>query len=55
MQEREDIQINKEYGQAALLEKDEFKKQFNVNEEIGLTKDKVLENTKKYGVNEIKS
>ena len=54
MQEREDIQINKEYGQAALLEKDEFKKQFNVNEEIGLTKDKVLENTKKYGVNEIK-
>ena len=54
MQEREDIQINKEYGQAALLEKDEFKKQFNVNEKIGLTKDKVLENTKKYGVNEIK-
>ena len=54
MQEREDIQINKEYGQAALLEKDEFKKQFNVNEEIGLTKDKLLENTKKYGVNEIK-
>ena len=54
MQEREDIQINKEYGQAALLEKDEFKKQFNVNEEIGLTKDEVLENTKKYGVNEIK-
>ena len=54
MQEREDIQINKEYGQAALLEKDEFKKQFNVNEEIGLTKDKVLENTKKYGVNDIK-
>lgn len=54
MQEREDIQINKEYGQVALLEKDEFKKQFNVNEEIGLTKDKVLENTKKYGVNEIK-
>ena len=54
MQEREDIQINKEYGQPALLEKDEFKKQFNVNEEIGLTKDKVLENTKKYGVNEIK-
>ena len=54
MQEREDIEINKEYGQAALLEKDEFKKQFNVNEEIGLTKDKVLENTKKYGVNEIK-
>lgn len=54
MQEREDIQINKEYGQAALLEKDEFKKQFYVNEEIGLTKDKVLENTKKYGVNEIK-
>ena len=54
MQVREDIQISKEYGQAALLEKDEFKKQFNVNEEIGLTKDKVLENTKKYGVNEIK-
>ena len=54
MQEREDIQINKEYGQPALLEKDELKKQFNVNEEIGLTKDKVLENTKKYGVNEIK-
>ena len=54
MQEREDIQINKEYGQAALLEKEEFKKQFNVNEKIGLTKDEVLENTKKYGVNEIK-
>ena len=54
MQEREDIQINKEYGQSALLEKEEFEKKFNVNEKIGLTKDKVLENTKKYGINEIK-
>ena len=34
MQEREDIQINKEYGQAALLEKDEFKKQFNLKNGI---------------------
>ena len=54
MQEKEDIQINKEYGKEALLDKEDFKKQFNVNEKIGLTKEKVLENTKKYGVNEIK-
>ena len=54
MQEKEDIQINKEYGQAALLNKEEFKKQYNVNEKIGLTKEEVFANIKKYGVNEIK-
>ena len=54
MQEREDIQINKEYGQAALLDKEEFKRKYNVNEKIGLTEEEVLTNVKKYGVNEIK-
>lgn len=50
---KEDIDINKIYGKETLLSKEEFIKQFNVKEEIGLTEEEAKENLTKYGFNEI--
>lgn len=53
--EKEDIDINKIYGKEALLTKEEFLKEYGVNESEGLNSNKVAENIAKYGVNEVKT
>lgn len=54
LQEKEEININKLYGKQTLLKKEEFIKEYNVDEKNGLTTDITKENIEKYGLNEIK-
>lgn len=52
-QEFEDVDVKAQYGKACISNLDEFKKLYNVDIN-GLNDTEVLENTKKYGRNEIK-
>ena len=52
-QELEDVDVKAQYGKACISNLDEFNKSYNVDIN-GLNDTKVLENTKKYGRNEIK-
>ena len=50
---KEDVDVNKLYGKESMLSKDEFIKEYGVTE-TGLSQEKVDENIRKYGENEIK-
>jgi len=52
--DKDDVDINKLYGKEAFLEKEEFLKEYEINENKGLTDEKVQRNILKYGINEIK-
>ena len=54
MQNTKDVvDVNKLYGKQCLLTKDEFIKEYNVNEN-GLNEEQVVENIRAYGKNEVK-
>ena len=53
MQNTKDVvDVNKLYGKQCLLTKDEFIKEYNVNEN-GLNEEQVVENIRAYGKNEV--
>ncbi len=54
LQEKEEININKLYGKQTLLKKADFIKEYNIDENNGLTTNKANDNIARYGKNEIK-
>lgn len=53
--EKENIDINKIYGKQTLFTKEEFCKEYSVDENKGLTEEQSKKNIEKYGLNEVKS